>query len=580
MINRRRFLAGAAAAGLAALPGCRRLAHLGIPLTVLRPGMEAGHALRAGAPLPTPQREIRTGVAILGSGIAGLTAAWRLAREGHDDYLLVSGPEPFGNAAGGRFDSPSGPLAFPRGAHYLPLPSVESTPVRELLHALGVIEADPFGPRPRFSEAALVHAPDERLYFAGAWRDGLLPTAHVGADEAAQHRRFLARVDSLAHTRGSDGRRAFCVPLAQSSADPAFRRLDGVSFRAWLAAEGYSSPSLHTYLDYVCRDEYGATPDQVSAWAGLHYFASRGGQAANAADGSLLTWPDGLAFLARGLEARVPAGRQLAGHALDVREDAQGVSILCASPEGPVRIRARRAICAMPLHVAARVVSNLRDYGFDPAEKARAGAFLVLGQDGISMAPLPEEYISAWRKNLAGLDGDSNSVDWHYKTTARYLELIEEAKPAINETYLVPHGNVRMEAMGLFNEQPNKATLEKMKDILRRELDAGAWGLSTGLIYMPCAYAETEELIELCKVVAEYDGVFVVHQRSEADDIVNSMKEVVRIGRESGVKVHFSHFKICGHDNWKLMPEVIKVLEEGEKEGIRISFDQYPYGKR
>lgn len=201
----------------------------------------------------------------------------------------------------------------------------------------------------------------------------------------------------------------------------------------------------------------------------------------------------------------------------------------------------------------------------------------VLGQDGISMAPLPEEYISAWRKNLAGLYGDSNSVDWHYKTTARYLELIEEAKPAINETYLVPHGNVRMEAMGLFNEQPNKATLEKMKDILRRELDAGAWGLSTGLIYMPCAYAETEELIELCKVVAEYDGVFVVHQRSEADDIVNSMKEVVRIGRESGVKVHFSHFKICGHDNWKLMPEVIKVLEEGEKEGIRISFDQYPY---
>ncbi|MBP7628023.1 MAG: NAD(P)-binding protein, partial [Zoogloea sp.] len=133
MIGRRRFIAAATAtAGLAALPGCRRLEHLGIPVTVLRPGMEAGHALRERAPLPAARREIHTGVAILGSGIAGLSAAWRLAKEGHDDHLLVSGPEPFGNASGGRFDSPSGPLAFPRGAHYLPLPSLESTPVREL----------------------------------------------------------------------------------------------------------------------------------------------------------------------------------------------------------------------------------------------------------------------------------------------------------------------------------------------------------------------------------------------------------------------------------------------------------------
>ena len=421
MISRRRFLA--AAAGLAALPGCRRLEHLGIPLTVLRPGMEAGHALRAGAPLPAPRREIHTGVAILGGGIAGLTAAWRLAKEGHDDFLLLTGPEPFGNAAGGHFDSPSGPLAFPRGAHYLPLPSLESTPVRELLHELGVIEADPFGLRPRFSETALVHAPDERLFFDGAWRDGLLPTAHVGADEAVQHRRFLARVDALAHTRGSDGRRAFCVPLALSSADPAFRHLDGVTFHAWLAAEGYTAPSLLAYLDYVCRDEYGATPDRVSAWAGLHYFASRSGQAANAPDGSLLTWPDGLAPLARGLAARVPPARQLAGHALTVHEDAQGVSITCASPDGPVHIRARRAICAMPLHVAARVVTNLRDYGFDPAAHLPPQAPWLLASfllDGFP--PEPADAPLAWDNVLAG----SRGLGWVVSTH----QLIRAARPA------------------------------------------------------------------------------------------------------------------------------------------------------
>lgn len=422
MISRRRFLT-ATAAGLAALPGCRRLEHLGIPITVLRPGMEAGHALRGGAPLPAAQREIRTDVAILGSGIAGLTAAWRLAREGHDDHLLVSGPEPFGNAAGGRFDSPSGPLAFPRGAHYLPLPSLESTPVRELLHELGVIEADPFGPRPRFSETALVHAPDERLYLDGAWHDGLLPTAHVGAAEAAQHRCFLERIDALAHSRGADGRRAFCVPLALSSADPAFRRLDGISFRAWLAAEGYTAPSLHTYLDYVCRDEYGATPDRVSAWAGLHYFASRGGQAANAADGSLLTWPDGLAFLARGLAARVPAARQLAGHALAVGEDTHGVSILCATADGPVHIRARRAICAMPLHVAARVVGKLRDYGFDPAAHLPPQApWLVANLLLEGFPPEPADAPLAWDNVIAG----SRGLGWVVSTH----QLIRAARPA------------------------------------------------------------------------------------------------------------------------------------------------------
>jgi N-acyl-D-amino-acid deacylase len=116
-----------------------------------------------------------------------------------------------------------------------------------------------------------------------------------------------------------------------------------------------------------------------------------------------------------------------------------------------------------------------------------------------------------------------------------------------------------------------------MKQVLRREMEAGAYGMSTGLIYMPCAYAPTEELIELCKVVAEYDGLFVIHQRSEADTIVQSMEEVIRIGRESGVKIHFSHFKVCGKKNWKYIDDMVRLLEKAEAEGIRVSFDQYPY---
>ena len=201
----------------------------------------------------------------------------------------------------------------------------------------------------------------------------------------------------------------------------------------------------------------------------------------------------------------------------------------------------------------------------------------ILGQDGISMAPLPKEYISPWRKNLAGLDGESDSIDWTYETTDNYLKMMEQGGVGLNESYLVPHGNVRMEVLGLGNVEASKEDIKKMCEVTRREMEAGAYGLSTGLIYMPCAYSETEELIEMCKVVAEYDGCFVVHQRSEADTIISSMKEIIEIGEKSGVKVHFSHFKVCGKKNWKYIDQVIELLNEAKDRGIRVSFDQYPY---
>ena len=211
-------------------------------------------------------------------------------------------------------------------------------------------------------------------------------------------------------------------------------------------------------------------------------------------------------------------------------------------------------------------------------QKVRQGITTeILGQDGISMAPLPEKYISSWRKNLAGLDGDSDLIDWHYKNTAGYLALLEKNGVGINEGYLVPHGNVRMEAMGLDNRKPTTKELNEMCAIVKREMEAGAFGLSTGLIYMPCAYAATEEIIALCKVVAEYEGVFVVHQRSEADTIISSMEEVIDIGHKSGVKVHFSHFKVCGHKNRRFIGQMLALLDKGKAEGVSITFDQYPY---
>lgn len=201
----------------------------------------------------------------------------------------------------------------------------------------------------------------------------------------------------------------------------------------------------------------------------------------------------------------------------------------------------------------------------------------IYGQDGISMAPLPEKYITTWRKNLAGLEGDSDSIDWTYKTTDGYLNKLSEKGVSLNVAYLVPHGNVRMEAMGLEDRVATRKELQLMKDITRREMEAGAFGLSTGLVYMPCTFSTTNEIIELCRVVAEFDGVFVVHQRNEGEEVLSAMAEVLEIGRESGVKVHFSHFKVCGVGNWGRVPKMLELLDDAKYRGIDVSFDQYPY---
>jgi hypothetical protein len=383
-MRRRAFLqlsaASLAMAGLSACGPLPRLRALGIPVRVIRPGMAQGHGLRDTPGLPTAQGEIRTDIAILGSGIAGLTAAWRLARSGHSDFILLSGPEPDGNAATSRFATPDGPLAAPRGAHYLPLPSRESGHVREMLADLGVIEADPQGVRPTYDEAAVIHAPHERLWYRGAWREELLPSPWVAPEAAAEHRRFEAQIATLRTQRGADGRKVFAIPLALASSDPVWRALDRQNFAAWLAHNGYTEPSLLTYLDYACRDDYGAGLASVSAWAGLHYFAARDGQAANAEPGSVLTWPEGLGRIATGLGARIPSSKRRAGHALRLVEQRDGVRILCLDESGRAySLHARRAICAMPLHIAARVIPDMRAYGFDSREQLPASAPWLVG---------------------------------------------------------------------------------------------------------------------------------------------------------------------------------------------------------
>ena len=215
----------------------------------------------------------------------------------------------------------------------------------------------------------------------------------------------------------------------------------------------------------------------------------------------------------------------------------------------------------------------------DPAlpMKIRQGITLeVFGQDGISVAPVRPEHRGAWKQKLAGLLGDFG-VEWDWSSTAEYLTRVADARPAPDVAYLVPHGAIRQWVVGPDDRKANDGELREMQSLLRRGIDEGACGLSTGLIYPPCCYADTAELIAIGRVLAETGRPLVVHMRSESDHILGALDEMIRVARESGCAVHVSHLKIAGRDNWGRAGEVVAALEAGRQEGLRLTADQYPY---
>jgi N-acyl-D-amino-acid deacylase len=160
----------------------------------------------------------------------------------------------------------------------------------------------------------------------------------------------------------------------------------------------------------------------------------------------------------------------------------------------------------------------------------------------------------------------------------KFYTKLEKMGFSANVCSLIGHGKVRGEAMGgSFMRLPNTEELEKMKAIVEKAMKDGAVGMSTGLIYLPGTYAKTEEIIELAKVVSKYDGVYATHQRSESDEILQSLEEVFRIAREANVRAEVSHIKLSGKANWGQTDKVLAAIEKARAEGLDITQDQYSY---
>lgn len=153
----------------------------------------------------------------------------------------------------------------------------------------------------------------------------------------------------------------------------------------------------------------------------------------------------------------------------------------------------------------------------------------------------------------------------------------EEQGIGTNGIFLVGYGSIRRAIMEEKPRQATKEEMEKMKDILRQSMEEGAWGMSTGLEYIPDRYASTEGIIELTKVVGEYGGVYASHQRNEFDRVPEATKETIRIAEETGVRAEISHLKVCRKNYWGVMKEVVGLINEARTKGIYITADMYPY---
>jgi len=359
-MQRRHFLGSAAAALLAGCqppPPALEFAFAGIDL-------ERGHALRdllAQGPLPAPTLVRRAQVIIAGGGVAGLAAARSLRLAGvHDFALLELEDTPGGNSRAGAVNG----VACPLGAHYLPVPGDHAPEVQDLLEELGLRQR--VAGRWQYDERHLCHSPQERLYFEREWQEGLLPVQGVGEATLEQYRSFSQAV-------GAASRAArFTMPQfaaldAKTGLAPAHQALDAMTFEAWLQHQGLDDAHLRWYLDYCCRDDYGAGMARVSAWAGLHYFASRHGfhapgEAVAEDREGVLTWPEGNGWLTQQLATPLKAQGQLqtGTSVLRIAETRRGVEVDAFNHHsGNVeRWQAPRCIVALPVFVAARVVQN------------------------------------------------------------------------------------------------------------------------------------------------------------------------------------------------------------------------------
>ncbi|MGM1017479.1 MAG: family 20 glycosylhydrolase [Actinomycetota bacterium] len=244
-------------------------------------------------------------------------------------------------------------------------------------------------------------------------------------------------------------------------------------------------------------------------------------------------------------------------------------------PDGAIEIDATGRVLA-PGFIDMHAHSDLAVLrGADHDAKIRQGVTTeVIGQDGLGYAPLDEATASVIPAQIAGWNGDAGTIPW--RSMHDYLARIHEAT-AGNVAVLVPQGNLRMMVVGHQNRPATPAELEAMAELLGDALDAGAFGMSSGLTYTPGMYADTAELEVLCRVVAERGGYWSPHTRSYGGAALDAYREALDIGRRTGCAIHLTHATMNFAPNWGRADELLALVDEALADGVEVTLDTYPY---
>lgn len=336
--------------------------------------VEVGHILREGRSFEVPSdnwTDIK--IAIVGAGVAGLSAAWKLRRENFDDLVVFE----LESGVGGTSRSGIGqPVGYPWGAHYLPVPFRENGDLIELLDEMSLTDGRSAIGDVIVKEEFLCRDPEERVFYKGRWYDGLY--LHVGETENDKRQldRFQKQIEHWVNWRDLSGRRAFVVPAANSSNDAELTALDKISFADWLVQNEFTSERLVWYCDYACRDDYGLKLDQTSAWAGLFYFCSRVRKSGNESQ-PFITFPDGNGRFVNHLAGKI-GDKILRSHAVvSIVPTNRAVDVICLA-NGELRgFRCGKVIYASPIFTAPYVIRTFASDALFAASEFQHNSWFV-----------------------------------------------------------------------------------------------------------------------------------------------------------------------------------------------------------
>jgi len=360
-MERRTFIryVGTLSAALTLLPELISCEEKGkkIRTKLLGAAVDRGHLLRGNFDFAKQfeTKELELNTLIVGGGISGLSSAYHLNKAGITDFMLFELNDTLGgNSNSGKNEH----SAFPLGAHYLSLANPENSSLISFLKEYDLIIKEENGLQ-WYNEDHLCHAPDERLLFKGLFHDGLVPEYGVSEEVHQEITRFFDEMKLWKHRKSENGVDLFNIPISQAE-NKELLDLDKIRFDEWLDQNNYKSEELRWFLDYCCRDDYGAGSESVSAWAGLHYFAGRKATPGNTEPTAVLTWAEGNGFLADLLQHSVNDRIKTSIITHEIVEHADFVEVKAYDIENKINyhIKAKNVICAIPSYVAMHVLQS------------------------------------------------------------------------------------------------------------------------------------------------------------------------------------------------------------------------------